>query len=187
MTARGSLRAEGLMVMRSNHVAVVIAAVLAMGLPACHPSSPTSPTPAPAPTGSATLWSVTQRFASVTGPDNCWVREQRARWTGAVFPDLPMTITRSAGSVMLEGEFFDVNYAGTVSGPQLSATGVRPLAGGGRPCQDGTSFEQRPGVSNLTGRFSPNDRELTATEANSYLLTTGELVTYVWEWQATRR
>jgi len=166
-------------------------ALLAMGLQACNKSSPTNPSPPPVapapPATSVTNWNVTQRFVSVTGADNCWVREQWARWTGAVFPDLPMTVTRSGGSVNLDGEFFDVNYAGTSSGNDFTATGVRPLAGGGRPCEDGTFFEQRPGVSNLTGRFSADNQELTATEVNSYVLTSGEPVTYVWAWQARRR
>jgi len=44
-------------------------------------------------------WQVTQRFVSVEGPDNCWVREQRQRLTGAVFPNLPMTVTRSTDTI----------------------------------------------------------------------------------------
>lgn len=131
-------------------------------------------------------WRVTQRFVSVNGPDNCWVREQRERWTGAIFPDLPMVITRSGGSVTLASTFFQVNYVGTVSGSDFSASGG-PLEGGGSSCQDGTAFQQRPGVSNLSGRFSADGQLMTATEVNSYLLTTGELVTYTWDWQATRR
>jgi hypothetical protein len=146
-----------------------------------------SPTPAstPSPASSETRWAVTQRFGSVVGPDNCWVQEQRARWTGAVFPDLPMSVTRSNGSITLESPFFQVNYRGTFSGADFSATGG-PLEGGGTPCKDGTSFQQMPGTSNLSGRFSADDHSLTATEVNSYRLTTGEAVTYTWEWQATR-
>ena len=168
---------------------------LAISVTACGggSSSPTAPqlTP-PQPTGpsassAVTNWVVTQRFGSVSGPDNCWIREQRARWTGATFPDLPMKVTRSAGSISLEGEFFAVNYVGTTSGSDFSAAGERPLEGGGRPCQDGTSFQQMPGVSALSGRFSGADQTLTATEVNSYRLTSGEPVIYTWEWQATRR
>ncbi|MEO5739209.1 MAG: hypothetical protein ABIS29_01260 [Vicinamibacterales bacterium] len=44
-----------------------------------------------------------------------------------------------------------------------------------------------PGASSLSGRFSADDRLLTATEVNSYRLTSGETVTYTWEWQATRQ
>ena len=53
-------------------------------------SSPTAASPAAPPVpSSATQWKVTQRFVSVavTGADNCWVREQRQRLTGAVFPN----------------------------------------------------------------------------------------------------
>jgi hypothetical protein len=98
-----------------------------------------------------------------------------------------MAVTRSAGTIKLEGDFFQVNYAGTTSGSDFSATGAQPLEGGGRPCQDGTSFQQAPGVSSLSGRFSADNQQLTATEVNSYRLTSGEPVTYTWDWQATRR
>ena len=151
-------------------------------------SSPTLSSPtAPSASSPAVNWSVTQRFVSVSGPDNCWVREQRQRLMGVTFSDLPMAVTRSGGSISLESTFFQVNYAGTVTGSEFSATGARPLEGGGRPCQDGTSFTQVPGVSNLSGRFSADDQRLTATEVNSYHLTSGEPVTYTWDWQATRR
>ena len=153
----------------------------------CGSSSPTASSPTTL-TASPPVsdWTVTQRFVSVSGPDNCWVREQRQRLTGAVFSDLPMTVTRSAGAIRLEGSFFDVNYTGTMNGSEFSASGG-PLAGGGRACQDGTSFQQLAGVSNLSGRFSADDRSMTASEVNSYRLSSGEPVTYTWEWQAARK
>jgi hypothetical protein len=43
-----------------------------------------------------------------------------------------------------------------------------------------------PGVSVLSGRFSADDQLMTATEVNAYPLTSGEVVTYTWEWQAKR-
>jgi len=155
--------------------------------PPAAPSGIPTPTPSPAPNPNTTNWSVTQRFVSVSGPDNCWVREQRQRLTDAVFPNLPMAVTRSGESITLQGEFFQVNYAGTTSGTEFSARGIAPLTGGGRPCADGTSFTQLPGVSNLSGRFAADDQTLTATEVNTYSLTSGEPVTYTWDWQATRR
>jgi hypothetical protein len=150
--------------------------------------SPTTPSPATTPPVSTgiTDWMVTQTFVSVNGPDNCWVREQRQRLTGAVFPDLPLSITRAAGSIKLDGSFFQVNYAGTFSGNDFSATGG-PLEGGGRPCQDGTSFQQLAGVSNLSGRFAADDQSMSASEVNSYRLTSGEPVTYTWDWRAQRK
>ena len=167
--------------------------MLALGLLvlACNSgSSPTSPSPAAsspsAPSASGDQWLVTQRFVSVEGPDNCWVRQQRGWLTGAVFPDLPMTVTRSGASIELESDFFEVNYAGTLSGSEFSASGGPIGGGGGRPCEDGTLFQQNPGVSALSGRFSEDDRNMTATEVNSYRLTTGEPVTYTWDWQARR-
>ena len=129
---------------------------------------------------------VTQRFVSVDGPENCWVTGQRARLTGLVFPNLPMTVTRPPdGSITVEGSFFAVNYAGTMSGTEFSANGLRALEGGGSTCQ-GASYLQRPGTSALSGRFSADERELTASEVNSYVLTSGEAVVYTWEWRATR-
>lgn len=177
---------------RAPMAAQILTLIVALSLTACGGSSPSSPTtiqsstPPPA-SSPVTDWSVTQRFVSVTGPDNCWVREQRERWTGAVFPDIPAVITRSGGSIRLESAYFQVNYAGTLSGSEFSASGGAPLEGGGRPCRDGTSFQQLPGVSNLSGRFSADDQLLTATEVNSYRLASGESVVYTWDWQVTRR
>ena len=110
-----------------------------------------------------TNWIVTQRFVSVNGPDNCWVREQRQRLTGAVFADLPMAVTRSNGAIRLDGSFFLVNYRGTYSGTEVTASGVAPLEGGGRRCQDGTSFTQMAGASALSGSFSADDQRATLT------------------------
>ena len=96
-----------------------------------------------------------------------------------------MTVTRSDDSITLEGSFFQVNYAGTLSGPEFSTTGSKPLEGGGTTC-DRITYLQMPGVSKLSGSFSDSDQLLTAREVNSYLLTSGEAVTYTWDWQATR-
>jgi hypothetical protein len=163
-----------------------LAVTLALTLSACGggSSSPTSPSSSQPPATAS--WSVTQTFVSVTGPDNCWIGEQRSRLTGAVFTDLPMTVTRSGGAITVDGDFFQVNYTGTVSGNQFTASGRQPLEGGGTPCQDGTSFQQRPGVSNLSGSFSADDQVMTASEVNSYTLTSGEPVVYTWSWRATR-
>jgi hypothetical protein len=169
----------------------ILALAVALSLAACGGSSPispapTTPTPSPTPTPSTgTNWVVTQRFASVTGPDNCWVNEQRVRWTPAVFPNLPMTINHADASITFKGDFFQVNFTGTMSGSEFSATGDRSLEGGGGGCQNGTAFPQLPGVSKLTGRFS-SDTVMNALEINIYPLTAGGTVTYTWEWQATR-
>ena len=170
--------------------AQILAVIVALTLSACggdsSPIAPSPPQAPPAPSAAAD-WTVTQTFVSVTGPDNCWIREQRSRWTGAVFADLPMTVGRSGGVITVDGTFFQVNYTGTFSGNEFSASGRQPLEGGGTPCQDGTSFPQRPGVSNLSGSFSADDQVMTASEVNSYTLTSGEPVVYTWAWRATRR
>jgi hypothetical protein len=167
----------------------VLTLALALMLTGCGSSSaPSSPT-APSPQASSTVtnWIVTQRFGSVSGPDNCWGTEQRQRLTGLVFADLPMAVTRSDGVIRLDGSFFQVNYRGTYTGTEFTASGVAPLQGGGTPCQDGTSYTQMAGASALSGSFSADDQRATLTEVNSYRLTTGEPVTYTWDWQATRR
>ncbi len=172
--------------------AYVLTLAVALSLTACggasspNPVSPSPPTPpAPAASSSASNWLVTQSFVSVIGPDNCWVRGQRATWTGAVFPNLPMVVTRAGTAIKLDSSFFQVNYAGTASGRDFTASGG-PLEGTVRSC-DGASFEQKPSVSSLSGSFSADDTLLKATEVNSYTLGSGEAVTYTWDWQATRR
>jgi hypothetical protein len=163
--------------------------LVALAFTACGGSSslPSAPLNSSSPSPSVfTQWKVTQRFVSVTGPDNCWVTAQRGRLTGAVFPDLPMTVNRLNGSITLESDFFEASYRGTYKGTEFSATGINPLLGGGENCPDGPSF-QMPGTSNLSGRFSADDQSLSATEVNSYRLTTGAPVTYTWDWQATRQ
>ena len=97
---------------------------------------------------------------------------------------MAMSITRSNGSMAVESEWFQT-YRGTYNGSEFETSGTQPLEGGGTFC-DGTSYQQRPGVSNLSGRFSDDDQQLAATEANSYELTSGERVTYRWGWEATR-
>ena len=145
--------------------------------------APTTPSPAPA-TGFD--WVVAHRFESVTGPDNCWVRMQRDSLTGIAFSNMEMSVTRSTGSIRIESPWFQ-DYVGTISGNEFSARGENALEGGGKPCADGTLFTQLPGVSDLYGRFSADDQAMTATEVNSYRLTSGESVTYRWDWHATRR
>jgi hypothetical protein len=142
-----------------------------------------------APTGAVTSWNLTHRFVSVTGPDNCWVREQRERLTTtwAVVPNQPMRVTRENAAIAIDAQFeigTPYTFVGTVNGDEVSATDDR--AGAVGTCSDGSRFEQRPGVASLSGRFSADGRELTATVVNSYQLTSGGEVKYTWNWVATR-
>jgi hypothetical protein len=171
---------------------VVLAATLTIacggGTPQT-PSSPTAPTTTSPLAPSSTNWMVTHRFLSVTGPENCWIQQQRESLTGVVFSNLEMTAERSVnGSIKISSQWF-VEYVGTMDGREFTAQQAEPLTGsGGRACPDGTNVQQLPGgVSNLSGSFSVDDQLLTATERNSYHLATGELVVYAWEWRATRR
>lgn len=102
-----------------------------------------------------------------------------------VFSNLQMIVTRADASVTFKSDFFQVNFAGTMSGSEFTADGERALPGGGNGCQNGTSFPQLPGVSKLTGRFS-SDTVMTASEVNTYPLAAGGTVKYTCEWQATR-
>ena len=157
------------------------------------PSTPTTPTPtaasptAPSPTGSSasTNWTVTHRFVSVTGAENCWVQRQRASLTGVVFPDLEMSVTRSSGAITIQSPWF-ATYTGTTTGEEFTARQSGPLEGGSADCS-GTTIIQRPGVSTLSGRVASDEQTLSGTESNVYPLNTGETVTYQWNWQATRR
>src|SRR6185503_8792474 len=69
--------------------------------------NPTAPTPSNgAPASSAQNWTVTHRFVSVTGADNCWIRSQRAGLTGAVFSNLDMTVTRTGNAITIASPWF---------------------------------------------------------------------------------
>jgi hypothetical protein len=104
-----------------------------------------------------------------------------------VFPDLPMTVERSAnGAISFEGSFFAVNYVGTISGDEFVASGSQSLPGAAGQCRDGTPYAQLTGTSVLAGRFVAGKTQITATETNVYRLDSGEAVTYVWSWAATR-
>jgi hypothetical protein len=180
-------------IMKTETLTLVFAFALAFSGCSGGPASPTPPASTGPPSNTSpqsgvTDWSVTQRFGSLDGPDNCWVQAQRARWTPAVFPDLPMKVTRADGAIKVESGFFQVNYAGSFAGSDFSATGLIPLEGTGPiSCPGGVVVQQLPGVSTLSGRFSADDRLLTATEMNTYPLASGGTVVYKWEWQASRR
>ena len=164
----------------------VVTLALALLVASCGGNSPTQPTlePTPSPTP-VTNWNITHTFASVEGPDNCWVRSQRQRLTGVVFSNLDASITRTNGTIRVESPWFQT-YTGIHSDRAFTAAGAEALPGGGTNC-DGASHTQMPGVSNLSGQFAANDQSFTGAEVNSYRLTTGELVTYTWTWTGTRR
>jgi hypothetical protein len=113
------------------------------------------------------------------------VNAQRANLTALIFPNLPMAVTRADPSVTFKGDFFQVNFSGTMSGSEFSATGDKPLSGGGGAACPTGSVMQLTGESKLIGRFS-SDTVMTASEINTYPLAGGGTVTYTWEWQATR-
>ena len=163
----------------------VLVLALAFAFVGCGSSpSPTQPSPS---VPVATRWIIAHRFASVEGPDNCWIRFQRERLTGVVFSGLDSTITRQDGSIRFSSPWFQ-DYVGTSSGTDFSADAVAALPGGAGQCPEGgVSYPQLPGTSKLMGRFADGDQTLTGNEVNSYRLTTGELVTYTWAWTGTRQ
>ena len=74
-----------------------------------------------------------------------------------------------------------------IAGVDFTARQGPPLGGSRETDCNGTQIFQLSGVSNLSGRFAPDDQTLAATESNVYPLNTGETVTYTWDWQAHRR
>ena len=174
----------------------IVLTIVALVFTACGggspPSTPTTPTPssstpAPAPSSSTTNWLVTHSFVSVTGADNCWVQRQRAGLTGVVFSDLDMSVTRSGGAISIQSQWFSA-YTGTHGGNQFTSRQAGALESNSpHDCGAGNIIAQQPGVSYLTGRFSPDDQTMSATESNVYPLNTGETLTYTWHWEARRR
>jgi hypothetical protein len=96
-----------------------------------------------------------------------------------------MIVTRSTGAITIDSPWF-ASYTGTTTGEEFTARQRDPLEGATRDCS-GVTIVQQPGISNLSGRFAPDDRTMSGTELNVYPLNTGETVTYNWSWQATRR
>jgi hypothetical protein len=175
------------MALARSHVVRTLALAILVASCGGNASSPTQPTlELTSPSSSnATKWNITHTFASVDGPDNCWIRLQRQRLTGVVFSNLDATITRTNGTIRVDSPWFQT-YTGTYSGRDFTAAGSEALPGGGTTC-DGASFLQMPGISNLSGQLAEGDNSFTGAEVNSYRLTTGELVTYTWAWTGTRR
>ena len=158
--------------MKAQLLTLTVALTLASCGGSSSPISP-APTPTPTPTPTPSTGNELARYATL------WLRDgtgqllgQRAADTldASGFPNLPMTVTRAEASITFKGDFFQVNFTGTMSGSEFSATGDKPLEGGGGTCQNGGGFfPQLPGVSTLTGRFS-SDTVMTASEVNTYPL-----------------
>jgi hypothetical protein len=132
------------------------------------------------------------RFVSVTGPDNCLVKERSIELAGTAFSSVPTSIVRSGSSLTINSslfaEFFGApSFVGTVTGPDFTVTAA-PL-GSGRTwtCQDGTVLRQQVGTARVTGSFSTDGRELTATDVHGYPLESGGQVDYNWTWAGTRQ
>ena len=152
-------------------------------------SAPSAPSP---PASETESWMFAVRFILVTGPDNCLVRERSIELAGTAFSDVPTSIVRSTSSLTINNslfaEFFGApSFVGTFTGAEFTATAA-PL-GSGRTwtCQDGTVLRQQPGTARVTGSFSTDGRQLTATDIHGYPLESGGQVDYTWAWAGTRR
>jgi hypothetical protein len=166
----------------------------ALILSACGDSStPVAPSEIPTPVAPSGIpgesWSFTVHFVSVTGPDSCLVKERSVELTGTTFSDVPTKIIRSGSSFTISSAFFSdfygVSFAGTVAGSDFTATGALPS--GELTCQDGTVFQQQAGTARVTGSFSTDGRQLTATDVHVYPLVSGGEMHYTWTWMGTRR
>ena len=99
-----------------------------------------------------------------------------------------MRVTHSGGAITLASGFFPGDYSGTVSGSDFTTRMGVPLeVDGARPCQDGTVFQQNPGVSHVSGRFFRGWTDIDGNRGEHLCPDVWRIVTYVWEWEATRQ
>ena len=167
-----------------------IGLVLILGVAACnrHSLPPTAPTsaqaPPPKPTVAAERWTLTATLRSITGPEAC-ISDTARLTVGQSFFWL-MAIERSGESIHLSVSEADDpsdrlgDYDGTVvedvlTGAIKSVSGTNPVCGQGRA------------ESHVSGRFSTDDRALTAEDVKSLQFSSGETLRAYYEWSAARQ
>jgi hypothetical protein len=90
-------------------------------------------------------------------------------------------------SSSLFSDFFGIStITGTVVGADFTATGT---VGSDRSwtCPDGTMARQQSGTARITGSFSTDAQQLTATDVHVYPLASGGQMNYNWSWTGTRK
>jgi hypothetical protein len=158
--------------------ALAVAAPLLVG---CNDSSPTAPklvtnpTPTPAPAG-RNPWKLTDQVIAATGPGTCLYRPSVGMSFSTTFE-----LVKSGNSVRfaMEDPFDWESYTATVNGTNFTATNPAIDSGSGM-C---VHYRQ---TTSLSGSFSEDGNQLTATEIWSLTLDSGEVVMTTFRWTASR-
>jgi hypothetical protein len=161
-------------------------------MPTAIPTAPTSsaaaaPVPAQIP---GERWNLTVVFRSVSGsPAACVSRYSEYL---RLSYDWLMAIQRSGESMVLIYDVGNVGegltqYTGTAVGKEFTAARATGNGNGRIFCSGGQTFDARSDSSQVSGRFSDDGRTLTATEVGSYHLTSGETLTFQFDWTASRQ
>ncbi|HSC27521.1 MAG TPA: hypothetical protein VLD67_09615 [Vicinamibacterales bacterium] len=138
--------------------------------------SPAPQPPSPQPPRFPNPWNLTTVLTSVTGPDNCFTRQQRRR-IGASTEWL-LSVTRGASSLHL---LYDVRnwpldhaeYDAAINGDDFAGSSdSMPVSF--PACPDGTVLTGS-GDGMVSGRFTPDGHEITAQEVWIYRFSSGEV------------
>ena len=129
------------------------------------------------------LWSLDWSGTSVTGANNCFKEEaqQTIHDEGGIADDLEITIAGS--SIDLYWVPGDILYSGTLQGTDFEATAGE--ADGSYRCRDGTVLFYHLHVG-VDGRFTDDQRNLSAREVWRYELEVGGAIAYNYDWIARR-
>lgn len=157
-------------------------------VPPTAPTSTASPAPVPPRPDPGLVagerWNLTTTLTSLSGPEVCWA--PRTNIGRSI--DWLMAIQRSGQSIHLLYDVRNypsdhVEHVGTVVANDFTASSESWP--GSFMCGEARSdyrFE-----ANVSGRFSADGRTLTAAEVWSYRLTSGETVSFHFDWNATKQ
>jgi hypothetical protein len=156
------------------------------------PAPPLAPAPAAPPAVNGEKWDLATAITSITGPKECVA-------AGTYDPAIDvshslLTIERSGDSMHLItssiGNPADAyEYTVIVAGTDFSGSGATIPSGylGYFMCgQSGRDYVYR-GEAYLGGRFSADEKTLTADQELVFQLTSGNVITYHFAWTATRQ
>jgi len=136
------------------------------------------------PVGAGERWNLTARVRSIDGPDAC-VSDAARSTIGQTFSWL-ITIQRSNDAIHLSvadaedpSDRFD-EYDGTVVEGVLTAA-IKSLTGTNSLCGQGRA------ESHVSGRFSGDGGVLTAEDVRSFQLSSGEKISFYYDWSAARQ
>ena len=175
----------------------IVAVLLIQLLTACDRASPVAPAPPPpspsppAPTGppaaNGEKWNLMTALTSIAGPKECVA-------VGTYDPTIDvshslLTIERSGDSMHLIASSLRnpadaYEYTATMAGADFSG-GATTISPGYFVC--GQSRVDYRGDDHLAGRFSADEKTLTADEELVFQLTSGNVIAYHFAWTATRQ